>query len=69
MRRTLVVLIIVLVALVSPTAIAIYCALAGSGLAVAGVYLLCGTGWALLAASIPLLLLAVILFRGLLRAG
>lgn len=40
---------------------------AGVGLAVAGIYVLAGAGWALLAGSSPLLLLAAIIIRGLMR--
>ena len=52
-------------ALVSPHTVAAASLLAGLGLGVAGVYVLAGTGWALLAGAVPLLLLAVVLIRGL----
>ncbi len=55
--------------MLSPAKIATASALAGTGMAVAGVYLLAGLGWALLAAAAPLLLLAAVLMRGLLRVG
>lgn len=53
----------------SPQVLAPSALLAGVGLAVAGVYVLVGLGWALLAGAAPLLLLAVVLIRGLLRVG
>lgn len=53
----------------SPANIAVASAVAGIGLAVAGVYLLAGLGWALLVAAAPPLLLAAVLMRGLLRVG
>ena len=40
---------------------------AGSALAVAGIYLLAGAGWALLAAAVPMCLLGAILVRGVVR--
>ena len=43
--------------------------LLGAGLAVAGVYCLWGTGWALLTAAPAPIVLAVILFKGLTRGG
>lgn len=43
--------------------------LLGAGLAVAGVYHLWGTGWALLTAAPAPIVLAVILFKGLTRGG
>jgi len=48
--------------------VALVSALLGSGLAVAGVYLLFGVGWALLAGALPLLMLAGAMFRGLKHA-
>lgn len=39
----------------------------GLGLAISGIYVLAGSGWALLASSVPLLLLGTIIIRGLLR--
>jgi hypothetical protein len=53
----------------SPQAIAIYTLSAGIGLAVAGVFILAGPGWALIAGATPLLLLAAVLIRGLLYGG
>lgn len=41
----------------------------GIGLAVAGVYVLAGLGWALIAGSVPLVCCGLILFRGLSRGG
>lgn len=43
--------------------------LIGTGLAVAGVHHLWGTGWALLTAAPGPIVLAVILFKGLTRGG
>ncbi|SFU81768.1 hypothetical protein SAMN04489707_102361 [Paenacidovorax caeni] len=40
----------------------------GAALCIAGVYLLAGLGWALIAGSVPLLVLAAIILRGLQRA-
>jgi hypothetical protein len=37
----------------------------GAGLAVAGVYVLVGAGWALIAGAVPCLLLTAVLVRGL----
>ena len=53
----------------TPHAVATLALLSGIGLAVAGVYVLAGTGWALLAGALPLLLLSAVLIRGLIRAG
>lgn len=39
----------------------------GLGLGISGIYVLAGSGWALLASSVPLLLLAAIIIRGLMR--
>ncbi len=50
-----------------PIVIAAICAVTGIGMAVAGVYVLAGIGWALLAAAAPMLMLAAVLTRGLLR--
>ena len=55
--------------LVGPAFLAFAAALIGIALAVAGVYMLAGMGWALIASSVPFLLLAKILIRGLLRYG
>lgn len=52
----------------TPQAIAPISLLAGVGLSVAGVYVLAGIGWALLAGAFPFLLLSVVLIRGLIRA-
>lgn len=53
---------------ISPHSVATVALLAGIGLAVSGVYVLTGAGWALLAGAVPLLLLSAVLIRGLLRA-
>lgn len=50
-----------------PLALGLTSAVVGAGLAVGGVFLLAGTGWAMLAAAVPLLGLAVVTFRGLMR--
>ena len=52
----------------TPPVLAALLLLAGCGLAVAGVYLLAGTGWALIVGAVPLLLLASTILRGLSRA-
>lgn len=53
---------------VSPAVITCCAAfVAGSGLAVYGVFLLAGAGWAMLAAALPCFLLSAIILRGLLR--
>lgn len=52
----------------TPQAAALLALLAGAGLAIAGVYQLAGTGWALIAGAVPLLLLAATILRGLHRA-
>jgi hypothetical protein len=52
-----------------PTLLAFASLLIGVGLAVYGVLLLAGLGWALIAAALPFLLLATILIRGLIRVG
>lgn len=41
----------------------------GSCLAVGGVYILAGTGWAMLTASVPFVAVSAVLIRGLTRAG
>lgn len=50
-----------------PEAVAALCALAGSALGVAGVYVLAGLGWSLLAGAVPLLAFAALLTRGIVR--
>lgn len=52
----------------TPPLLALLALLTGCGMAVSGVYLLAGIGWALLAAAVPLLLFAMIILRGLKRA-
>lgn len=51
----------------SPAVIASVATLGGCGLAVGGVFVLAGVGWALLAGSAPLLTLGVVMFRGMSR--
>lgn len=50
-----------------PAAVAVSTAALGVIAAVAGVYVLAGFGWALVAGSIPLLTTSAVTFRGLLR--
>lgn len=52
----------------TPTVVAVLALLVGAGLAVMGVYLLAGPGWALIASAVPMLLLSIIIFRGMQRA-
>jgi len=40
---------------------------AGAGLAVGGIYLLAGPGWAMLAGALPCFLFAAVILRGLYR--
>lgn len=47
-----------------PIVVAALAFLAASGTAVAGVYVLIGSGWALLAASVPLLAVSWVFLRG-----
>lgn len=49
----------------TPAHIAVFCALAGASLAVAGVFVLAGSGWALIAGGAALQALAAVVFRGL----
>lgn len=67
MKRLALALIAAAGASVSPPSVAVVSFVAGSSLAVAGVYQLAGPGWALIAGSVPLLLLSVVLIRGLTR--
>lgn len=53
---------------ISPHAVAALALLLAAGLAIAGVYLLAGLGWALIAGAVPLLLFALTILRGLHRA-
>ena len=53
---------------ITPQAIALLALLFGMGLVVAGVYLLAGLGWSLIAGSVPLWALAFVIQRGLNRA-
>lgn len=43
--------------------------LLGAGMAVAGVYILCGTAWALIAGSVPVVAIAAAMLRGLQRGA
>lgn len=52
---------------IHPLIYAVLAALVGVGLAVGGVYLLVGLAWALIAGAGPFLLVAVIIFRGVIR--
>lgn len=52
----------------TPQAVAWLALLAAGGLLIAGVYLLAGLGWSLIAGAVPLLLLALTIQRGLRRA-
>lgn len=49
----------------TPAIVGVAAAAAGVCAFVAGVYLLAGAGWALIASACPMLLLAAIIFRGL----
>ena len=53
---------------ITPQAVALLALLAGMGLVIAGVYLLAGLGWSLIAGAVPLLALAFVIQRGLHRA-
>ena len=64
-KKTAVLVAAVFAFIFSPQTVAVASFLAGSGLAVAGVYILFGSGWALLAGAVPFLILAVTLIRGL----
>ena len=55
--------------LFNPVVIAILLLHLAALLAIAGIYLLVGLGWALIAGAIPLALLAFIIFRGINRAA
>lgn len=45
-------------------ALALFLLALGSSMAVAGVYILCGIGWALNAGSVPITIVAVAMLRG-----
>lgn len=47
-----------------PIVVALLAFLAAGGTAVAGVYVLAGEGWALIAAALPLLALGFVILRG-----
>ena len=55
--------------LFNPVVIAILLLHLAALLAIAGIYLLVGLGWALIAGAIPLAFLAFIIFRGINRAA
>lgn len=52
---------------VTPLGVACLALLAGIGLAVSGVYVLAGLGWALIAGAVPLFGLSAALLRGLIN--
>jgi hypothetical protein len=52
-------------ALLSPVAVILYCFCAAIFSASFGIYLIAGLGWSLIAASVPLFVVAYILARGL----
>lgn len=52
---------------IDPAGAAILCLFLGCTLAVGGVYLLAGRGWALIAAATPLLILGLVIARGIAR--
>ena len=52
-----------------PVTVAVATAVAGVGLAVGGVFLLAGAGWAMLTGALPLLGMSTVTFRGLMRAA
>lgn len=52
-----------------PVTVAVATAAAGVGLAVGGVFLLAGAGWAMLTGAVPLLGMSIVTFRGLMRAA
>lgn len=52
----------------NPILIVLLAVMLGVSLGIAGVYLLAGVGWALIAGAVPPLLLALIILRGLNRA-
>jgi hypothetical protein len=51
----------------SPVAVLVACMLVGTGLAVGGVFMLWGMGWAMLSGALPLFGVAAVLARGLIR--
>ena len=53
---------------ISPYFYGLLAALVGVGLAVGGIFILAGMGWALIAGSVPCVLFACVLFRGLIIA-
>jgi hypothetical protein len=54
--------------LLSPAMLASVAILLGCGFVVAGLYLMAGLGWALIAASVPCFVFSILIFRGLTRA-
>lgn len=57
----------VLAVLVSPSLLSAVFLLAGCVMLIAGVYLLVGLGWALIAGAVPVLLIGGVLLRGLIH--
>jgi hypothetical protein len=58
-----------LAAAASPHGVAALTGAAGCALAIGGVYILAGTGWALIAAAGPLVLVSILLLRGIANGG
>lgn len=54
--------------MLTPARVALLSFLLGVGLAVGGVFLLAGAGWAMVAAAVPFLAVFLVLSRGLIRA-
>lgn len=52
-----------------PVTVAVASAVAGVGLAVGGVFVLAGAGWAMLTGALPLIGISMITFRGLMRGA
>jgi hypothetical protein len=50
-------------------AVGLLCLTVGAGLAVAGTYLLAGTGWALVAGSVPFMAIGAMVIRGMSRVS
>ena len=50
-----------------PVHVLILAAAMGFGLAAAGIYILAGLGWALIALAVPFLILSLVIVRGLTR--
>lgn len=54
---------------ITPAHVAGVSFVSGVGLAIAGVHVLAGPGWSLIAGAVPLLLVAAVMIRGLLHVG